>query len=660
MNDEPLSGSHWDDNAPSSSIFNVPDEVDPTLNPFKEEDDEVVGALQEVSLESDAETVSKDEERQPNLHEEDLDDNAANSFASGSNNDINTGVSGQDIEPDSQQQQEADIAKEQIKLKKTELLSSLTEGIEKEVKTSNFGPDGNLFGDTNTEELKSAMEASTTSPDRHTFSSSNRKKTVFRPRPRRIGGKVVVPSEPQDDPLNSSKDDDLSNETEANRDAPSVGKLLIESVDEPLFNITKKTIISPTVSPKKERKAAKPTSAIPDSNENMDRFDIVVDDPIKVGELTSAHVVYKIKTRTDSELVASKELSVTRRYRDFLWLYNQLVSNHPGFIIPPPPGKQVVGRFESKFIENRRLGLEKMLVNISRDRSLQKDMDFIIFISSEKFQEESKQREVIHHHNMNSSTAVVSENDTMSSGASLNNSGFMSSISNALSISAPKYVENDKYFIEKANYIEQLDQQLKNLLKTLDLITQQREELVTTIEEFLNTINELIDLEVSNDVSAIFLELHNLQTKSKELLERTNMQEVLTLTTTLDEYVRIIGSIRIVFENRFKVINNLLNLKSQVATKEKKLNKAKTKQHNQVDKIQRYERELSALSNAVDQETAKRDMIVDNVKKQLEIFEDKKVDDFRSMVEIYWESLIETQKEIIELWETFYEKCKFD
>ena len=47
-------------------------------------------------------------------------------------------------------------------------------------------------------------------------------------------------------------------------------------------------------------------------------------------------------------------------------------------------------------------------------------------------------------------------------------------------------------------------------------------------------------------------------------------------------------------------------------------------------------------------------------KSELKTFEFRKVKDFKDMIEIYWESLIENQKLLIELWESFYEKCKFD
>merc|ERR1711939_1171496 len=51
-------------------------------------------------------------------------------------------------------------------------------------------------------------------------------------------------------------------------------------------------------------------------------FDISVGDPHKVGDLTSSHIVYQVRTKTTSKAYKQPEFAVSRRYRDFLWLYN--------------------------------------------------------------------------------------------------------------------------------------------------------------------------------------------------------------------------------------------------------------------------------------------------------------------------------------------------
>ena len=87
------------------------------------------------------------------------------------------------------------------------------------------------------------------------------------------------------------------------------------------------------------------------------------------------------------------EFEVKRRYRDFLWLYNAMHANSPGIVVPPPPEKQAVGRFESNFVEARRAALEKMLNKIAAHPTLQHDADLKLFLESDSFNVDVRHKE---------------------------------------------------------------------------------------------------------------------------------------------------------------------------------------------------------------------------------------------------------------------------
>jgi sorting nexin-1/2 len=122
-------------------------------------------------------------------------------------------------------------------------------------------------------------------------------------------------------------------------------------------------------------------------------FAIYVGDPHKVGDLTSSHTEYSVTTKTTSKGYRTPEFTVSRRYRDFLWLYTQLHNNSPGVIIPPPPEKQAVGRFEVDFVESRRAALERMLNKIAAHPVLQHDGDLKLFLESDAFNVDIKNKE---------------------------------------------------------------------------------------------------------------------------------------------------------------------------------------------------------------------------------------------------------------------------
>ena len=61
--------------------------------------------------------------------------------------------------------------------------------------------------------------------------------------------------------------------------------------------------------------------------------------------------------------------------------------------MPPPPEKQAVGRFDSNFVESRRMALEKMLNKTAAHPTLQHDGDLKIFLESEAFNMDVKHKE---------------------------------------------------------------------------------------------------------------------------------------------------------------------------------------------------------------------------------------------------------------------------
>jgi len=87
-------------------------------------------------------------------------------------------------------------------------------------------------------------------------------------------------------------------------------------------------------------------------------------------------------TKTKRQGFEQGEVSVIRRYSDFLWLSEDLTRLHPGIIIPCLPEKQTVGRFSPEFVEARRRSLEKFLLRISEHPTLGFSTSFIKFLQA--------------------------------------------------------------------------------------------------------------------------------------------------------------------------------------------------------------------------------------------------------------------------------------
>lgn len=462
--------------------------------------------------------------------------------------------------------------------------------------------------------------------------------------------------------------DESLEEQEPHERRTSRSNTILEQVNEPLFKLSPKKSGNVRSNDVEEVAATDEQSngKISETDKKLIKFNIEVTDPVKVGELTSAHVEYTVVA--ESDLIEGKIARVNRRYTDFRWLYRQLQSNHWGMIIPPPPEKQTVGRFKQDFIENRRFQMERMLSRIANTFELQDDQDFIMFLTSSTFSQTAKKREqatgsAASNDNNDLSEIHISEIELLGAedaAAVIKNGGidgesqkrFMS-----LSFSSlPKYSEADEFFGEQSQNAEILDEKLRQLDKSLELVDSERNELASVTEEFSKTIESLAALEItkkSSDLLTSFAETHR---RIKESLERGSLQEALTLGATLDEYIRLLASLKAIFNQRAKLGQYLVIVESELTKKHvqwDKLQNSSNQGNN--DKASSTRNEVAILQRRFDLIKKSWQEVGYQIKKQVTLFETEKIKDFRNSMEIYLESAIEAQKEAIELWETFYQ-----
>ena len=74
--------------------------------------------------------------------------------------------------------------------------------------------------------------------------------------------------------------------------------------------------------------------------------DITVTDPQKTGDGMGSYITYKVNTKTNLKYFRRGQFTVVRRFSDFLGLHDKLVDKHlhSGYIIPPAPEKDMVGK----------------------------------------------------------------------------------------------------------------------------------------------------------------------------------------------------------------------------------------------------------------------------------------------------------------------------
>ncbi|KAI8821320.1 uncharacterized protein EV422DRAFT_527727 [Fimicolochytrium jonesii] len=272
-------------------------------------------------------------------------------------------------------------------------------------------------------------------------------------------------------------------------------------------------------------------------------FECHVTDPLKVSQAMGAYVLYRVNTHTTHPRFRNPSMAVNRRFSDFLWLFNQLVAQHPGVIIPPVPEKQTLGRFQEEFVENRRVGLEQFLRKVVRHPYLQENPDLQSFLESETFLADRKKPE---------------------------QKSFISTVFNA----GTRQPDTDASLSHRRARIETFEPQLRLILRALDDWARMQAQLSSASHEFAATFQQLANLDVTKPISKNLTQVAEIHKRITDLQERQARVDVATLGANAEYYVRVVASVGLAFETRRRVWEAWQNGLAAVGRKRREVEKA--------------------------------------------------------------------------------------
>lgn len=187
---------------------------------------------------------------------------------------------------------------------------------------------------------------------------------------------------------------------------------------------------------------------------------------------------------------------------------------------------------------------------------------------------------------------------------------------------------------------------MKSLLKAIDTVVAQRKGLAEAAGDFSASLHALASVELSPALSSPLDGLSDLQLRIRELYERQAQQDILTLGITIDEYIRLIGSIKTAFTQRQKSYHSWHAAESEMQkrkhTQEKLLRQGKTQQ----DRLNQVSADVADAERKVHQARLLFEDMGKLMRNELQRFEREKVEDFKSGVETFLESAVEAQKEV--------------
>lgn len=414
------------------------------------------------------------------------------------------------------------------------------------------------------------------------------------------------------------------------------------------------TPVSPTpIAPRAELKMSHPKMFEVSKEEleeeaNGDVFDIQVSvsDPEKVGDGMNAYMAYSVSTKTTLSMFNSKEFAVKRRFSDFLGLHSKLASKyiHVGYIVPPAPEKSLVGMTKVKvgkedpssadFVEKRRASLERYLQRTIKHPTLLQDPDLRQFLESTELPR-----------------AVSTQ--------ALSGAGILRMVNkaaDAVNKMTIKMNESDAWFEEKQQQFENLDQQLRKLQNSVDLLVCHRKELSVNTAAFAKSAAMLGNSEDHTALSRALSQLAEVEEKIDQLHQEQANADFYLFAELLSDYVRLITSVKGVFDYRMKCWQKWQD--AQATLQKKREADAKLQYANKPDKLQQAKEEIREWEARVQQGERDFEQISKTIRKEVGRFEKERVKDFKSVIIKYLESLVHTQQQLIKYWEAFLPEAK--
>ncbi|ELU01066.1 hypothetical protein CAPTEDRAFT_156986 [Capitella teleta] len=358
-------------------------------------------------------------------------------------------------------------------------------------------------------------------------------------------------------------------------------------------------------------------------------------------------MAYKVNTKTTYPEFRHGEMSVYRRFSDFLGLHDKLVEKHlhEGYIIPPPPEKSVVGMTKIKmskedqasgdFVEKRRAALERFLNRSAKHSVLRNDAIFVEFLS--------------HDGDLPKSTST----------SALSGAGVMrlfNRVGDSIGKITFKMDEADQWFEEKQTQIESLDQQLRKLHTSVEALVTHRKELAMNTSSFAKSAAMLGNAEEHTSLSRALSQLAEIEEKVEQMHMDQADSDFYVLSELIKDYISLIASVKEVFHERVKIFKNWKEAEAMLAKKREV--KAKFELARKMDKVPQAEQEIAEWEQRVDREQEDFEKMSKNIRSEMTRFEKQRVRDFKGTVINYLETLMNNQQQLIKYWEAFIPEAK--
>lgn len=106
-------------------------------------------------------------------------------------------------------------------------------------------------------------------------------------------------------------------------------------------------------------------------------------------------------------------------------------------------------------------------------------------------------------------------------------------------------LSSSQWFDRQKGYLDSLEIQLKGLVRAIELVARQRSDLSAAIGELVQHVGDLASSDIGQQLAQSLSGLAEVEKKSRDLQVIQSEQDMVTLLGTVDEYARMINSVRV-------------------------------------------------------------------------------------------------------------------
>ena len=244
--------------------------------------------------------------------------------------------------------------------------------------------------------------------------------------------------------------------------------------------------------------------------------------------------------------------TVSRRYSDFLWLYDRLHADRPGSVVPVLPEKQPVGRFSPTFVEERRFHLERFLRRVAVHPELQDCSCFDTFLTAHDSVFQMAKQSKVPVRSMAGSTANGSfMQQPFGQPSAGNNEGIKRWFAEKKTSLAGDLVRSpdDDLFDEIHRYINSLDTQMRTVSQQASGLVRKGKEIANGLFEFGLAFN-LLGQSEADALGGALLSMGLTADKLSVLAAEQAEREMAQFEEPLQDYIKTIHAVKLALQRR--------------------------------------------------------------------------------------------------------------